>query len=57
MYYVSAFEQFIFWGVLCITGLLLFTHVTNLTNVVEAKIPYLAKMVLLIIYFLNLPLS
>eukprot|EP00088_Acartia_fossae_P009101 TRINITY_DN14399_c0_g1_i10.p1 TRINITY_DN14399_c0_g1~~TRINITY_DN14399_c0_g1_i10.p1 ORF type:complete len:155 (-),score=1.14 TRINITY_DN14399_c0_g1_i10:413-877(-) len=40
----ARFEQFIFWSVLIITGVLLFTQITNLTNIVEAKIPYLGKL-------------
>jgi len=40
----AGFEKFIYCSVICITGLLLFTHVSNLTNLVEAKIPYLGKL-------------
>jgi len=40
----AGFEQFIFWSVFCISGVLLFAALTNITNILEAKIPYFGKL-------------
>jgi len=40
----SGFESFIFWTTVIISGIFLFTHVTNLTQTAEAMFPFFAKM-------------
>jgi len=39
----SGFESFLFWTTVIISGLFLFTHVTNLTQSLESKFPILIK--------------
>merc|ERR1719495_2434943 len=39
----SGLESFIFWTTVIISGLFLFTHVTNLTQTLESKFPILIK--------------
>eukprot|EP00092_Neocalanus_flemingeri_P044099 GFUD01048774.1.p1 GENE.GFUD01048774.1~~GFUD01048774.1.p1 ORF type:complete len:166 (+),score=29.76 GFUD01048774.1:57-500(+) len=39
----NGFESFIYWSTFFISGFFLFTHVTNLTQVLESKVPAIAK--------------
>jgi len=39
----NGFESFLYWSTFFISGMFLFTHVTSLTQVLEAKIPSIAK--------------
>jgi len=41
--FASGFESFLFWTTVIVTGVLLFTHVTNLTQMLETKFPILIK--------------
>jgi len=40
----SGFESFLFWTTVIISGLFLFTHITNLTQMMEARFPILVKL-------------
>jgi len=40
----SGFESFLFWTTAIISGVFLFTHITNLTQMLEAKFPFLMKL-------------
>ncbi|XP_023322253.1 uncharacterized protein LOC111696756 isoform X2 [Eurytemora carolleeae] len=40
----SGFESFLFWTTVIISGTLLFTHITNLTPMIEAKFPFFMKL-------------
>merc|ERR1712106_1027663 len=42
----NGFESFLYWSTFFISGMFLFTHVTSLTQVLEAKIPSIAKILL-----------
>ena len=46
----SGLESFLFWTTAIISGVFLFTHITNLTQMLEAKFPFLMKLVI----FLNI---
>lgn len=37
------FESFLYWGAAIISGFFLFTHVTNLTQSLESKFPWIMK--------------
>merc|ERR1719339_698174 len=39
----NGFESFLMWGAFFASGFFLFTHVTNLTQSLESRFPYLAK--------------
>ena len=39
------FESFLYWGAAIISGFFLFTHVTNLTQSLESKFPWIMKVV------------
>ena len=41
----SGFESFLYWSSFFISGTFLFTHITSLTQVLETKVPALAKIV------------
>ena len=41
----NGFESFLMWGAFFASGFFLFTHVTNLTQSLESRFPYLAKIV------------
>ena len=43
----SGFESFLFWTTVIISGTLLFTLITNLTPMIEAKFPFFMKLHLL----------
>merc|ERR1719187_2322974 len=39
----NGLEAFLYWSTFFISGLFLFTHITSLTQVLESKIPSIAK--------------
>ena len=41
----NGFESFLMWGAFFASGFFLFTHVTNLTQSLESRFPYLVKIV------------
>merc|ERR1711872_628594 len=41
--FANGFESFLMWGAFFISGFFLFTHVTNLTQSLESRFPFLAK--------------
>ena len=42
---LSGFESFLYWFAFFISGFFLLTHVTNLTQTLESKVPAIAKIV------------
>ena len=43
--FANGFESFLMWGAFFASGFFLFTHVTNLTQSLESRFPFLAKVV------------
>merc|ERR1712212_966326 len=39
----NGLESFLYWSTFIISGMFLFTHITSLTQVLESKIPPIAK--------------
>ena len=44
-YLLLGLESFLYWSTFIISGMFLFTHITSLTQVLESKIPPIAKIV------------
>ena len=44
-YPLLGLESFLYWSTFIISGMFLFTHITSLTQVLESKIPPIAKIV------------
>ena len=54
----NGFESFLMWGAFFASGFFLFTHVTNLTQSLESRFPYLVKIVSLNVTLKNhLPIT
>ena len=51
---LNGFESFLLWGAFFGSGFFLFTHVANLTQVLEARFPYLVRIVSLLFWFQTL---
>ena len=51
---LNGFESFLLWGAFFGSGFFLFTHVANLTQVLEARFPYLVRIVSLLFSFQTL---